>query len=518
MRNVAFFRSCFLACLVLAISARYAAGQVPDAPKQVRDHIKVGPGATAMTFDPAGKFMYVPNGNLISIFAIDESTGVLHPVGKPVSVIPPGATNPKPYERPFCIVFDPAGKFAFVASVGGAISTFAVDARTGLLVPSGKPAEPYTKKVKYSFGEAGLTVPVSLAVDPSGNFVYVVCTDNTVILTYRVEPSNGTLSLVHAVAGGGTRLLLQPHGKFGYLAMNAGYRVDSTSGELTPCPWSWTMISDPALYSAVNPPGYAVGYAPNYSAGYSVVFDPAGKYAYVIGSRKKDKNAKLAVFTFDSDTGRPTLAGQPANLPPAPQSQSQPVDLVVSPNGRFLYVADSAGGGDMFHRAGTVHVFAVSSNGTAPALVRSLPVQDAQPNSLAIGGGGRFLYLLSTYGNVLEGRIDSFAINPTTGELQSVEAMTALVDPFAPAKGTGTTVKDGVLTYKDPATGDPVSLKVARPALLPPQMIPADSPNAGPWIWISDDGTQGKVITVQADGSVTVQMIPGFVAGKMLGR
>ena len=130
-----------------------------------------GAYAFSAAIDPSGKFAYVENacstnvnsgcignGN-VSAYTINSITGGLTPV--PGSPFAAGVT-------PDWVAVDPSGKFAYVADycgigfcASGTVSAFTIDSTTGALTPV--PGSPY----------AAGTVPNTVAVDPSGKFVYV---------------------------------------------------------------------------------------------------------------------------------------------------------------------------------------------------------------------------------------------------------------------------------------------------------------------------------------------------------
>jgi 6-phosphogluconolactonase len=65
-------------------------------------------------------------------------------------------------DSPWSLAVDPSGKFVYVANRGGAVSGYKIDPSTGALrAIAGSPFAP-------GYG------PVSVAVDPSGKFAYVV--------------------------------------------------------------------------------------------------------------------------------------------------------------------------------------------------------------------------------------------------------------------------------------------------------------------------------------------------------
>lgn len=86
--------------------------------------------------------------------------------------------------------------------------------------------------------------------------------------------------------------------------------------------------------------------------------------------------------------------------------------------------------------------------------------------------------------------------------------------------GTGATVQNGILTYRDADSGAKKTFKVTRPAFLAAQLqAGANVGNVGAWVWVSDDGQEGRMFQLASDGTVTATVLPGamvrqFVSGK----
>ncbi|WP_134704625.1 lactonase family protein [Ammoniphilus sp. YIM 78166] len=80
---------------------------------------------------PSGKFVYISNRghNSVAIFTIDQSTGLLSPVG----------WEPTQGETPRFFTFDPTGEFFYVANEDSdSIVQFRADETSGALVPTGQ--------------------------------------------------------------------------------------------------------------------------------------------------------------------------------------------------------------------------------------------------------------------------------------------------------------------------------------------------------------------------------------------
>ena len=121
-----------------------------------------------------------------------------------------------------------------------------------------------------------------------------------------------------------------------------------------------------------------------------------------------------------------------------------------------------------------------------------------------------------TVGEQLQARIPASAAqsgptpaNPPPSSLPGVSGSTT--------HGTGADVRNGILTYKDGDSGANKTFKVARPAFLTAQLqAGANLGNIGAWVWVSDDGQEGKIFQVASDGIVTATVLPGAMADKLV--
>ena len=183
--------------------------EVPGSP------FPVGIAPTSLKTDPGGKFLYVANygsGN-VSVLLIDSANGSLSAVaGSPFAA----------GRGPISIAIDGTGSFAYVANqVGATISEYSIDSSTGAL--TAVPASPVVTQsaptslvidpsggslivadvtqanevASFSVDDAGVltlsgmtqtgTSPVDVAIDPSGEFAYVVCTSTNNVFVYTIN-------------------------------------------------------------------------------------------------------------------------------------------------------------------------------------------------------------------------------------------------------------------------------------------------------------------------------------------
>jgi 6-phosphogluconolactonase len=223
----------------------------------------------------ASAWLYVANAGSdnVSAYTIDAGTGALAPLSPGPSTIATG-------KNPTSIVVD--GSIVFVANHGGSndISAFSIDTGTGVLAPiAGSP-----------FPAGGN--PLSLVV-AQGLYTANPDATNPTISGFSVDPISGALSrrsgspfplpVSHYMATDQT-------GAYLYVTSGAsvvGYRIDATTGALTPLP------------------GFPVSAGAN---AYSITVDPTNQFLYVTN----DGAANVSGFTLDASTGALTpMAGSP---------------------------------------------------------------------------------------------------------------------------------------------------------------------------------------------------------------
>jgi len=173
----------------------------------------VGVAPTSLATDPSGRYLYVANygSASVSVLQLNSSTGALSNIaGSPFAA----GTGP------ISVAIDATGAFAYVANAAAAtISEYSIEASTGALtVVPGSPLATQSSPTSLAiagtsliatdvtqsdnvgtFAIAGTGVlslsgmtqtggsPVSLTIDPSGQFAYVVCEGTNNVFVYSVS-------------------------------------------------------------------------------------------------------------------------------------------------------------------------------------------------------------------------------------------------------------------------------------------------------------------------------------------
>lgn len=256
------------------------------------------------------------------------------------------------------------GKFLFVPAEPARIDTFPIAADGSL------PAQPSSSATVDDDNPM-----LSMALDPLGRFAYGVSPFSQTIYSFKINQDTGALTL------SGEPLLVgpgpdhrapafvapDPSGHFVYVTqMAAGlptgngiraYTVNETSGALS------ELANSPFSDGAVT-------------AG-AIVFRPDGKFLFTSGGG-------VNAFAVDAASGDLELVeGSPFSLDVA--SDPWAPNITIDPQGKLLYVCNFGP---------SRHVTGFAIDPVSGVLERTPgPVTTGAPYSLALGPGGRFLYV-----------------------------------------------------------------------------------------------------------------------------
>jgi 6-phosphogluconolactonase len=293
------------------------------------------------------------SGAIVS-YAIDNETLQIKRIGA-VSSGGPGPAH---------VSVHPSGKFVFAANyVGGSVAVFPVGSDGAL----GDATD-----VRPSVGPRH---HVRGANDPPGQFAF----------------SDHDGPHLHMVAA-------DPGGQF-VIANDAGldltliWRLDAAAGKLLPA----------EVPVVTAPPG---------SAPRHFVFHPNGRVFYNL----YEHDAKVAVYDYDAAHGGMKLKQVVPSLPPRFAGSNLASEIIMTADGRFLYVANR------LHNA--VSIFGVATDGQLRAISEAWVHADS-PRSLSIDPAGTFLYSCNQRGD----SITSFHLNPLTGALTFTGRFEAVGSP-----------------------------------------------------------------------------------------
>ncbi len=262
-----------------------------------------------LTVGPNGQFLYASHhGNgTISVYSIDVSGALTEITGSPF-------TLPAANCGLFCeasadmMVYDSPAQTLYVESdYGWVVGAFTVNTTTGALT--------------WVYNEPTGSGPSAVTTDTTGQFVYVTNAPGASVSAYSVTPtatSGGNPEPLTPVPGqpfaaGGTpvSLAVEPTDHYLYVLNQgdntiSGYSIDAANGALTP------LTSSP----------FAIGGGSSNAA--QVLVDPSGQYVYVVSQSYNGSVGGVTQFSIDATTGAltqvtatPVTPGSNANSPSA---------------------------------------------------------------------------------------------------------------------------------------------------------------------------------------------------------
>jgi 6-phosphogluconolactonase len=363
------------------------------------------PAAKGQYIAYVGTYTAKTNSKGIYAYRFDSDKGQLTPIGVAAETADPSFLAVHPNGK-FLYAVNEIGNFN--GGVGGAVSAFAIDAKTGGL------------KFLNQVPTRGAG-PCYISLDKSGNFVLVANYDGGSIDSFPVQfdGSLGTTSgfVQHSGSGPNKERQEGPHAhwigtspdnRFA-LAVDLGldqvivYGFDSSKGIFTP------MLSG---FAKVKP-----GAGPRHLA-----FYPNGKFAYVLS----EMESSVTVFSYQAKNGTFTSLQTISALPKDYSGTKEAAEIAVHPSGKFLYTSNR--GHD------SIAVFAIDEKkGTLKSLGQVL-TGGKTPRHFAIDPTGT--YLLAE--NQESDNIVIFHIDPATGSLtptgQTVDAPSPVCITFVAAQ------------------------------------------------------------------------------------
>jgi 6-phosphogluconolactonase (cycloisomerase 2 family) len=290
---------------------------------------------------------------------------------------------------PMTVTVDPSGQFVYLGTMDaqGTILAYSIDAATGRLTQIGS-------------GIVTGASPNEIITDPSGEFVFVANlhggpTNQGSVSVFQVDSITGGLTEVPGsefTNGQSVREIgTDRTGQFVYTANagsanTSGFRVDRTTGVLTALPGS----------------PYAAGNVP-----FSVAVDPLGRFVYTMTG-----STVAGIFGYAVDPA----SGELTQLPGSPFAFPTENRIVAHPTGNFLYHFDRT--------FPTPHIagYAIGASG-ALTLIAGSPFADPNyPESAAFDPTGRFMYVTVEAGGPTGGGVKVYNVDTVSGALSAVSA------------------------------------------------------------------------------------------------
>ena len=356
--------------------------------------------AAALAAAPPGFFYayvgtYTPNGGGIYLFRVERSSAALTQMQVVDDIKNPSWLAVNPAQTRLYAISEIDN---YQGAHDGAIVTYAIDPTSMQLTRLA------------AVGSAG-TSPAHVSVHPSGKFVFVanygggnvavfpVAADGTLGPASDVRPSVGPRHHARAIDDPPGQFAVSDHdsphlhmvaadptGQF-VIANDAGldltlvWRLDVQGGRLLPA-------DAPVL---VAPPG---------SAPRHFVFHPSGKFFYNL----YEHDARVVVYDYDGARGAMRLKQSVSTLPPHFAGSNLASGILVSPDGRFLYV------GNRLHSS--IAIFAIAEDGQLRSAYETWTHADS-PRSIAMDPSGEIMFSC----NQRSDSLTSFRVNPANGAL-----------------------------------------------------------------------------------------------------
>jgi 6-phosphogluconolactonase len=355
--------------------------------------VQAGPGVPAYTYAYVGT--YTPNGGGIYLFRIDPISAALTQLQVTDDIRNPTWLAVNPAQTRLYAVSEIDN---YEGARSGAVVSYSIDAATSQIKRLGAVS---------SLG----TTPAHVSVHPSGKFVFVANYGGGNVAVFPVGPDGalGTATDIRPSVGQRhhARAADDPPGQFSVsdhdgphihmvasdpagqfvIANDAGldltlvWRFDSQAGRLLPA-------------------DVPVVAAPSGSAPRHFIFHPNGRVFYNL----YEHDAKVAVYDYDASRGALKLKQAISSLPPKFAGSNLSSELVITADGRFLYVSNR------LHNA--IAIFAVADDGQLRVISETWVHADS-PRALSVDPSGAFLYSCNQRGD----SITSFRVNAATGAL-----------------------------------------------------------------------------------------------------
>ena len=287
---------------------------IPSAPFSAGDSVQ------ALAAHPSGNFVYAAttgsSGSHVVAFSVDAATGGLTPVaGSPYAT---GPSDGYPDGQPAypLLAVDPSGNFLFVANrVSGQIQPFSVNATSGALTPLLQTSVPGV---------------IAFAESPLGGYLYAYASNGTAV--YSIDPTSGALTLVQTTSGFGCgfgQMTIDRSGRFLYGFASYGIsacQIDPSSGMLTPLSGSPFPVPVGFDYLAT---------------------DPSGPFLYAVTTGSATSNPAKFIYGFTINTATGALSAvpnSPFSLPNIYGNYAYVFGVSVEQRGKYAYVVESNNG------------------------------------------------------------------------------------------------------------------------------------------------------------------------------
>ena len=268
-------------------------------------------------------------------------------------------------------------------------------------------------------GVATGTAPFAMLFTPAGDAAFVSNAGSNNISSYTVN-GNGALTAGSTTSSGGTSpmgMAIDGGGHFLFVA-NQGTSIDPASGTVSVFSISsgaLTLVGTTVSDETAlpnNPPISVTGPV-------AVAVTPDAKFLYVANQIQNT----VSIFSVDA-TGALTRAIFPATVGTSPSA------LAISSNGKFLYVANSGSNNVQgFSICGTATPACLTPDGTLTEVTGSPISTGLGPSYIAISSTGNFAYVVDQQSN----QLSSYKVNVGSGLLTATTPVPAISTGLHPS-------------------------------------------------------------------------------------
>jgi 6-phosphogluconolactonase (cycloisomerase 2 family) len=283
--------------------------------------------------------------------------------------------------RPVSIAVHPSKNFLYVPNLtSNTVSGFNIDHLTGVLTPIGTALPPTPVQLQ----------PIAVGINSTGTFLYVLNQGSASISAFSVDTARGLLS---EIAGSPFATLANPQSMVVSPTAGLLYVGNGTLGTV-----SGFVIAGNGTLSAVAGSPFSAGAGATVAG---ITIDPKGQFLYAADSA----NNKVVSFSIAGGGGLTQVAGSPF------AAGTKPVAIAVDSTSGFLYSANQG--------SSNVSAFKIASGalteitGSPFAVVNSGTVGIPQPSFVTVDISNTFLYV----GNAGTSNISAFAIKASDGTL-----------------------------------------------------------------------------------------------------
>ena len=404
---------------------------------------------TAVGVHPSGRFVLTTSKSLgrIGVYRLDPETGMLTQV--------PDSPFRSVGRSPFFITFHPSGRYVYVATNFDGVLAFNFDSDSGALSPIDGMPYPSGKRTR------------SLAMHPSGHFLYASNSYSNTISAYGIDPATGKL----------------------------------TDLDGSPFPAGDTAPVDSELAALLKYPVSAGGVP------YYVAIPPSGRFLYVTNWL----SSSLSAFRIDPDNGTLSLLDDFPRI-----TGINPYAVSTHPSGQFLYVTSWADNALWGYR--------IDSNSGDLTLLPGSPfiVEGTSPVAITFDSSGQHAYVPNYHSN----NVSVFKVDVASGALSLRDTVQtrsgpwslALVpgqmpEPPAARHAFGLSGKELVMLSQSTSDGKLKPLTSVEAGDRPVAVV---SPRDGRFVYVADAG-DNRIRAFQVEGDQLIP-VPGspFAADKGL--